>query len=529
MSKQIKKIVIVGGGSAGWMTAATLSERLVNRDITVIESPNIPTVGVGESTLGFINSWMSMLNLKDNDWMKYCDATYKLSIRFGDFYKKGAGKFHYPFGKIDIEGNQAGKNDWYFKKILHPETPVSDYADCIYPQMALVNENKVSEKKDIIPKYNFQSDVAYHMDAAKFGVWLRDNYSKPRGVKHLLAEVKHIETNEEGVEYLLLDNGDKITADLFIDCTGFRSLILGGALKEPFTSYSGVLPNNKAWATQIPYNDRRREMECWTDCTAIDNGWVWNIPLWSRIGTGYVYSDKYVSDEQALEEFKEHLRSKGHKLEGDVKFRNINMRVGIHERLWVKNVCAIGLSAGFIEPLESNGLFSVHEFLYKLVRALDRFEDGSVSRLDIDGFNLACKNQFKGFAEFVVLHYALSHRDDTEYWRDVGRRDYYNEIFKLDFQGSYPENNLKLPISSKYNNYYLPDCGSGCIYTGLNYFPTDIHSLMYHNSEERDWVQYFNVSTKHLEDKKNNWKEAVKDEPYMYDYLKEKIYDGKEG
>jgi len=188
-----------------------------------------------------------------------------------------------------------------------------------------------------------------------------------------------------------------------------------------------MLPNNKAWATRVPYKDKENQLEPYTNCTAIENGWVWNIPSWERIGTGYVYSDKYVSDDEALNEFKRHLDKKGHDYSNS-DFKNIKMRVGRHERVFVKNVVAIGLSAGFIEPLESNGLYSTHEFLHRLVRILNRGDKETISQFDKDSYDSACKSNFDEFAEFVAAHYALSHREDTEYWRDVNKRQYSKDL-----------------------------------------------------------------------------------------------------
>jgi flavin-dependent dehydrogenase len=302
------KIIIVGGGSAGWMAAATLISQFPQKDITVIESPNVPTVGVGESTLGQINTWLDLLGIKDEDFMPYTDASYKLSIRFEDFYQKGDGGFHYPFG-IPVETQSLGlKQLWFLKKYLNPNVPVSDYANSIYVNMALVNNNVLFKNEDNeLPNFNFKNDVAYHFDAAKFGLWLRENYCKPKGVKHILEDVKTIEQNEDGITSL----NNTHRADMFIDCTGFKSLLLGDTLQEHFNDYSHLLPNNKAWATRVPYRDKEQELQPYTNCTAIENGWVWNIPSWERIGTGYVYSDKYVSDEEALNEFKRHLDTKG--------------------------------------------------------------------------------------------------------------------------------------------------------------------------------------------------------------------------
>jgi tryptophan halogenase len=522
MSKNIEKIVIVGGGSAGWMSAATLVSLFPEKEITVIESPNIPIVGVGESTIGGINNWTKMIGLTNRDFMPFTDASFKLSIKFTDFYKKGAGSFHYPFGMPNTENNINKKNDWYFKKMKYPETPVSDYADCMFPHQALVNENKIPPENHNIPGFVFNRDTAYHFDATKFGIWLRDQWSKPKGVNHIQSEVTDIKTNNDGIDYLILTDGTQVKADLFIDCTGFKSLLLGEALNEPFISYEELLPNNSAWATRVPYTNKKEQLNSYTECTAIDNGWVWNIPLWSRIGTGYVYSDKYASDEEALVQFKEYLKEKDLYRE-DLEYKNIKMRVGIHNRIWVKNVCAIGLSAGFIEPLESSGLFTVHEFLTKLARVLER---GSISQFDKDCFTGSCKLQFRQFAEFVAMHYALSHRDDTKYWRDLGEKVWDTNLIEQKYT-PYSGNIVLANQDRMTNHEYVSDfSGNHCIFTGMNFFPCDKHSVMsYSLMTEKDIDLYSTVVSNNLNTKKEHWKSLVKDYPTLYEYLKTNYYD----
>jgi flavin-dependent dehydrogenase len=512
-------ITIVGGGSAGWMTAATLIHQFPNKTITLIESPNVPTVGVGESTIRGIRNWTNLLGINDEEFIKFTDASYKLSIRFTDFYKKDSGSFHYPFAQPYVQENMAAKNDWYFKKVLYPDTPVSDYADCLFPNMALVNQNKITTKP-ILPGFELTRDSAYHFDATKFGLWLRDNYAMPRGVRHIQAEVKDIILNDDGIESLVLDNGNSVTADLFIDCTGFKSILLGGALKEPFNSYEDMLPNNSAWATRVVYRDKRRQLEPWTDCTAIGNGWVWNIPLWSRIGTGYVYSDKFVSDADALEEFKEHLKSKGNKNVDELEFKNIKMRVGIHRRLWVKNVCAIGLSAGFIEPLESSGLFTVHEFLLMLVRSLQR---DRVNQWDKDVFSAACVRQFREFSEFVAMHYALSHRDDTPYWRAVSNKEYSADMIdqKAPFHLGFTFFGL-----NKMRDFEFDNGGLHCIATGMNWFPTDLLSMQLGSNsfDVNQMRRSLDPHIRQMDMRKEFWNKSVQGEPDLYDYLKNTFY-----
>lgn len=502
------KIIIVGGGSAGWMAAATLISQFPNKDITVIESPNIPTVGVGESTLGFINDWLDLLGIEDKDFMPHTDASYKLSIRFENFYKKGDGGFHYPFGPV-VENEKIGmKEMWFLKKYLNPETPITDYANSLYQNMALVNNNVMFKNEDKELEYfNFKQHTAYHFDATKFGLWLKDYYCKPKGVKHILENVNTIETNEDGIVSL-----NKIhTADMFVDCTGFKSMLLGDTLKEPFNSYNDLLPNNKAWATRVPYKNKEKELVPYTNCTAIENGWVWNIPSWERIGTGYVYSDKYVSDEEALEEFKRHLDNKGNDYSNS-QFKNIKMRVGLHDRLFVKNVCAIGLSAGFIEPLESNGLLSVHEFLINLVKVMKRGDQDTISQWDRDNFNVECKKFFDAFTEFVALHYALSHRNDTKYWKDISNKSFYDKRLN--------DNNIKADILAKMDNHIFVNSISGhhCIGVGLRYFGVDI---LKQTPNKQDQLQLA------LRDKEvNKWNIKCMFKPKLLQYLKENIHHG---
>ena len=428
MLKNIKKITIVGAGSAGWMSAAMLIKFFPDYDISVIESPDVPTVGVGESTLLGIKNYCNFLEIDEKDFMTCTDASYKMSIKFTDFYDKDSGGFHYPFGKASFDGTVFGIEDWFIKKALYPDIPNSDFARSYYPNAALYEQNKFSANKNkAYGDFNPKLHVAYHFDATKFGIWLRDTYCTPRGVKTITATVADIATSNKGIESLTLNNGDIITSDLFVDCTGFKSLLLGQALGEEFISYNDMLPNNRAWATRIPYKDKEKELEPFTNSTALGNGWVWNIPLWSRIGTGYVYSDKFISPEDAKEEFKQHLMSnkmicpRTREEVDALEFKDVPMRVGIHRRTFVKNVVALGLSAGFIEPLESNGLFSVHVFLDKLVKTL---LNGSVTQFDRDVYNTATRAVFQNFAEFVAMHYAFSVRDDTPYWEANNNRVY---------------------------------------------------------------------------------------------------------
>ena len=501
----LNNIIIVGGGSAGWMAAATLVKVLPNTKITLIESPNIPSIGVGESTIEAIGQWAKFIGIDDKHFLKHTDGTYKLSIKFTDFYKFGEA-FHYPFGQVDLRYNLCETNDWWYKKFVHPETPHSDYADCILPtQMAYVNTNK----------FNIKQAHAYHFDAIKLGVWLKEN--KCQTVKHIKENIDTIEQDENGIVSL---NG-KHKADLYIDCTGFRSLLLGKTLKEPFESYEDILPNNSAWATRVPYTNKATQLVPYTNCTAIQNGWVWRVPLWSRLGTGYVYSDKFVSDKDALKEFKSHLKNKEKVSNVEkLEYRNIKSRVGIHKRLWVKNVVAIGLSSGFIEPLEGNGLFSVHEFLMKLVRTLNREK---ISQWDKDNFTFQCKLLFDNFSQFVAMHYALSQRTDTKYWKENFNKEWSRHLIDLkrDLTDGFVTNAI---TKNSFFQFHKND-GIHCIAAGMNWPPTDLESMLYFNQiNKKEWIQAFKPCIDNLNKQKKLWDKSVKSSPSFYSFMKEHIY-----
>jgi len=531
MIKPLNEIVIVGGGSAGWMTAAGLIRAFPEKKISVIESPDVPIVGVGESTLGGIKDYTNFLGINEQDFMTYTDGSYKMSIKFTDFYEKNAGGFHYPFGRPFTEGTMNGMNDWLVKKALYPETPIEDFVHCFFPAAPLWDQNKFSlNKYGQFDNYTPHNSVAYHFDATKFGAWLKERYCKPRGVTHISDTVVDIKVNDNGIESLILKSGKTVRADLFVDCTGFKSLLLSEALKEPFISYNDILPNNRAWATQVPYKDKEQELEPFTNSTAIGNGWVWNIPSWKRLGTGYVYSDKFIDPESAKEEFKQHLMSSKMicprtKDEVDaLTFKDVKMRVGIHERTFVKNCVAIGLSAGFIEPLESNGLYTVHEFLFKLIKTLQR---PAVTQWDKDVYNAAAFGMWRNFAQFVALHYALSVRNDTEYWKANANRVYAPGMPTLQPDTAIGFHDLH---TRKMFAGETPEFGGiSWVSVGMNYFMLDkVNVELRQNFDQINLKEMYAPIFNLFEERKKRWREASQDKPSLYQYLKNTVYKGHE-
>jgi tryptophan halogenase len=526
MIKNIKSIVIVGGGSAGWMSAAILKKSFPQYKITLIESPNFPIIGVGESTLGRIRNFCSWLGLDEKSFMQATDASYKISIRFDDFYEKNGGGYHYPLGQPMLSGTREGIRDWLLKKSLYPETSSEDLVRCFFPSAALFEKNKFSLNTiGYYDNYDPSINSSFHFDAIKFSIFLRDKFCLPAGVEHILDTVTDVVIGNAGVEMLKLESGKEITADLFVDCSGFQRLLIS-KLEVPFRSYDKILPNNRAWACPMPYVDKEKELLPYTKCTALGYGWTWHTPLWSRLGTGYAYCDQFVSPEDALEEFKNYLCSdkvpvpRSREYIDSLKFRDIEFKTGVYEKIFEKNVVAIGLSAGFLEPLEANGLFTVHEFLFKLIKTLLR---GSVTQWDRDVFNTAAAESHRNFSQFIALHYALSVRNDTEYWKYITNLNYDPGMTELKPCTSIGFNDL----THRKMFSETPDPAAGITYVsaGMNYFMLDQVGQKWH--EGHDHINYSSILApvfSMFDDRKRTWNKYAEKEPSLYQYLKKNIF-----
>lgn len=418
----VKSILIVGGGSAGWITAAYLAKKRPELSITVVESADVPTISVGESTNPISFFWNQELGIDELEFMRACDASYKIGIKFENFRTPGQ-SFYHPFG--------------------YPKSNVRfrPNADRDYTSTHLCRALRF----DI----NLSGRHSYHVDAGLYGVFLRE-FAKQRGVRHIVETIQAV---------ALKPNGEIATvggheADLFIDCTGFRSILLGDALKVPFVSIQDALSNDRALALNLPYLDKPSELRPYTCCTALSAGWVWDIPLWSRRGTGYVYSSAHLSDEAAEEEFRAFLgpgRVRG------LDMRKIRIRHGRHQATWVKNCVGIGLAAGFIEPLESTGISLTQLDVVDLERFLD----------DPARYNERVLTRFDATVDFIQAHYVLTARDDTPYWREqrerVTHRPGLAEIVEGARNGSYEV------VERNRDVFYRPS-NWNCILSGMELF-----------------------------------------------------------
>lgn len=536
MKSPVKSIVIVGGGSSGWMSAAMFATRFPELKITLVESPDVPIIGVGESTLGSINLYLSLLGLKDTDWMEYCNATYKLSIKFRDFYKKGE-TFYYPFGTKDVQNTQNRLMDWFYKKVLNPDTPITDFYDSYYSVMPLIYDNKICDNTDVkLKNFNFENDAAYHMDATLFGEYIKENICKPKGVIHIVDHVENFVLGSDGyLERIELRSGNNVTGDLYVDCTGFKSLLLEKTMGVPFQSYEDWLPNNRAWTTHVPYTDKEVEMENVTNCTAIDNGWVWNIPLYNRIGSGYVFSNKFISEEDALQEYKGYLDSSRMTVHNpsrsqELSFRLIEIKNGQHDVCWKNNVVGVGLAYAFVEPLESTGLLTVQEMVLAICEMLSNEQ---ISRVHVDHFNFFAHHLMDGFKSFVAYHFTPSSRRDTPYWQHVTQNIVMEP--RLSDKKLCDIETIDRTYSRCFTEtHHLDDKMGGFpdIFVGMHMFPANKLSLDWFQYGNRVWngaeQEVFSPNTQlYWNFKKNASQSVANKSPSHYQYLKEHIYKNK--
>ncbi|MFG2892263.1 tryptophan halogenase family protein [Streptomyces sp. NPDC048248] len=425
----VKRIVIVGGGTAGWMTASYMKAAFGDRvDITLVESGQVGTVGVGEATFSDIRHFFEFLGLKEKDWMPACNATYKLAVRFENWREKGH-YFYHPFEQLRSV-NGFPLTDWWLQ-----EKPTDRFDKDCFVMASVIDAGLSPRQLDgtlIDQPFDEGADemqgltmsehqgktqfpYAYHFEAALLAKYLT-TYAVDRGVRHIVDDVNKVDLDDRGwiTTVRTAEHGD-LTGDLFIDCTGFRGVLLNQALEEPFLSYQDTLPNDSAVALQVPMDMEKRGIRPCTTATAQDAGWIWTIPLMGRVGTGYVYAKDYLSPEEA----ERTLRAFVGPAAADAEANHIRMRIGRSRNSWVKNCVAIGLASGFVEPLESTGIFFIHHAIEQLVK---NFPGSDWDPTHRDRYNDGVAHVMDGVREFLVLHYAGAKRADTRYWRDTKTR-----------------------------------------------------------------------------------------------------------
>jgi hypothetical protein len=407
--KHVRSIIIAGGGSSGWMAAALVTQILHDVDVTLVESKQISTIGVGEATVPFINNFFARVGFPDfRSWVPQCDATLKTGIVFENWYEKGDWYWH-PFEQLAYVSplHHVGHCwlSWHWRGEPDSHNRSSFY-DAFY---CTTRVNALLHKAPALPEF------AYHLDAGQFAIFLRRVASS---VRHVEDDIVDVQLDEFGqIDGLVTASGARLKADLYIDCTGFRRLLIGKiAPKQRFHSYAKSLFCDRALVLRFPYQsdaDKEARMHPYVKASAQSAGWIWTIPLFSRVSYGYVYGSSFISDDAAEAELRQYC-SKDRK--ADAEILRVRFEAGKLDQLWVKNCVAIGLSGGFIEPLESTGLAITQIGIEMLVSMLDAryYDPGMVAR-----YNGHLEKFCTDIMHFIIAHYAFTNREDTAFWQAV--------------------------------------------------------------------------------------------------------------
>ena len=435
--KKVSKVIIVGGGTAGWMAAAALGKLLgKNLDICLIESDQIGTVGVGEATIPLLSAFHQLLGINEQEFMRAAQVTFKLGIQFenwgaiGDSYLHGFGivgqdcwacPFHHFWVKSVKQGNKA---------------PLAEYL--LHRHAAAAGKFKLDLKSGLA--------YAYHFDATLYAKYLR-TFSERHGVRRIEGRITDVATDAQSgdIDSVTLESGERISGDLYLDCSGFRGLLIEGALHTGFDDWTHWLPCDRAYAVQtksvkppVPY----------TRSIAHPAGWQWQIPLQHRVGNGLVYCSQYLPDDAARQLLLDNVEG-----ETITDPRLIRFRTGRRRRQWNKNCVSLGLSSGFLEPLESTSLYLVQS---GIVRLMQFFPTDGIDQTEVDTYNRKSQLEFEYIRDFIIMHYHVTERDDSPFWNYVRTMDIpdslahrlelfktngriFREDFELFFDGSWSQ------------------------------------------------------------------------------------------
>jgi len=434
VNEPVKHVVVLGGGTSGWMSACYIQRILSNlkvpgATVTLVESEDIGIIGVGEATLNDLKNTLRFIGVDEASFMINTHATFKNGIKFvnwrDDPAKIGQHHYYHPFENVPTVDGMWLVDIWSALRADHGFD--MDYCYLTGPS-AFISDRLRAPKTADSKQYEGLFNYAYHLDTVLFGRFLR-RVALERGVKRVVANVDGVATDERGFITALKtrEHGD-VTGDLFIDCSGFVGLLINKHYGTDFVPFGDSLFNDRAVAIRVPYKTADVAIKPFTTATASNSGWIWDIPLsdqqtmvgpsqaWSddsdhgRRGCGYVYSSQFISDEDAERELRAYIGPQS----ADLSARRLKMRIGHNRQLWVKNCIAIGLAGGFIEPLESTGIGLVSQGLALLSF---HFPTRDCPQPLVDSYNSAMTRLYEHIREFIVLHYCTTQREDTEFWR----------------------------------------------------------------------------------------------------------------
>lgn len=454
-----KRIVILGGGTAGWIAANALVDNWGDKgaEITLVEAPDIGTVGVGEGSTPRLKIFFDDIGIRESEWMPKCNATYKNGISFVSWSTRpGFEQYFHPFAS-QLDGHT--KTAFYFNTYARRQG-VDVHA---HPDRFFLSARLSADRQGPLPNENFPFVVeyGYHFDAQLVGEFLK-GVARERGVRYLAARVVGVNQAADGsIASLDTDTEETIEADFFIDCSGFRGSLIQETLRVPFQSFAENLFNDSAVVLPTEQEDAIGSQ---TVSSALKFGWAWQIPLTHRIGNGYVYSSSFCSADDAETE----LRSELGLLDSDVRARHLKMKVGRLERHWDKNCLAVGLSQGFIEPLEATALNLVCNTIYDFVQTVDANGFEGEGR---DDFNARINESFERVRDYIVAHYILNTRDDTDYWRQNGANTRVPERLQQILQIWKSGQSLAQEMERQQIHSSYTAMSWACLFAGYGFYP----------------------------------------------------------
>ncbi|MBO9669884.1 MAG: tryptophan 7-halogenase [Sphingobium sp.] len=412
MVQPVTHIVIVGGGTAGWLTAGVIAARHRHRipgsfSVTLVESPDTPIIGVGEGTWPTLRTTLKKMGISETELFRECDAAFKQGAKFARWTTGEADDAYYhplmlpqAFADLNLVPHWLAGSD------------ERSFCDAVCPQGKICDDG-LAPKTITTPEFEALANYAYHLDAGKFAPFIQRHCTEKLGVRHVLANVQRVELAENGdIRAIVTDRAGEIAGDLFIDCTGFKALLIGETMGVPFKDCSDVLFCDSALAVQLPYESEISPIASHTISTAQSSGWIWDIGLPHRRGVGHVYSSRHISDDDAEMELREYLGPAAK----DLSVRKIGIRSGHRETFWKGNCVAVGLAAGFLEPLEASAIVLI-ELSAKLI-AEQMPACREVMDIIAKRFNETTTYRWGRIVDFLKLHYVLTKRQDSAFWRD---------------------------------------------------------------------------------------------------------------
>jgi tryptophan 7-halogenase len=407
----LNTIVIVGGGTAGWMTATALATALRGRyRIRLVESDEIGIVGVGEATIPMIQRFNTVAGIDEAEFLKATNGTFKLGVEFVNWGRLGD-RYTHGFGRLGQDLWMVGFEQYWHK--MRAQGQARDLADYSITRAAARANKFMLPRTDLGNSPLAEITYAYHFDAGLYARHLR-KLSEARGVERTEGKIVRVTQREiDGhVDAVVMENGERIEGDLFIDCSGFRGLLIEQTLEAGYEDWSHWLPCDRALAVPC---ESVSALTPYTRATAHKSGWQWRIPLQNRIGNGHVYCSRYISDDEAAAVLLANLDGKPL-----ADPRPIRFTTGMRKKAWDKNVVAIGLSSGFLEPIEST---SIHMIQDAIQRLLDYFPDQGFSAADVEAFNRLSRFHYERTRDFIILHYHANQRDDAAFWQECARME----------------------------------------------------------------------------------------------------------